>query len=214
MTTLNINESLAPEGTGVFWLDEDDDRDRASDRVSRYGAYLRQNPHLFNPWGEGLDTDPARFTAAAWQVATSPIMAPPYLRCRWDRLMSATILRAENGSALAHLELVTALPRQLDIPAVTGGWNTWAHNRSLGTYLEPSEEQMAKQPTLLPRTSLVIPLPSVRLHKPDPALAEPRSERASDLPTEEAKCAVATLAALLNHRLAPIVSALEYGRAL
>ena len=33
--------------TGTFWIDHDYDRDRASDGVSRYGAYVRDRGHLF-----------------------------------------------------------------------------------------------------------------------------------------------------------------------
>jgi hypothetical protein len=34
----------------VCWIDRDHDRANASDGTSRYGAYLRDHAHLFDPW--------------------------------------------------------------------------------------------------------------------------------------------------------------------
>src|SRR6266542_4178403 len=67
----------------VCWVDEDWDRTNASDRVSRYGAYLRGHTELFDPWREataGVTEDPGEFAIAALQVATGPIMSPGYVR--------------------------------------------------------------------------------------------------------------------------------------
>ncbi|MCP2337903.1 hypothetical protein [Actinomadura rupiterrae] len=212
--TFDPVKSLAPDGTGVFWLNEHYDRDRASDGISRYGAYLRQNLHRFDPWGEGVDTDPADFTAAAWQVATSPIMSPAYLACRWDRVLSTAIQRAENGAALANLELAATAPRELD-GRITSGWNTWTHDRGLRAYLEPSQEQMALYPTLLPRVNLLLPVPAAKLHQPSPTLTGQRPDKVTDaLLTGAAKRVVATLAVALNELLVPIVAAMEQGRPL
>jgi hypothetical protein len=66
----------------MFVFNESYDRDRASDGVSRYGVYLRQNADRFAGWDESPVTcDPVAFTAAAWQVATSPVMTPPFVDC-------------------------------------------------------------------------------------------------------------------------------------
>jgi hypothetical protein len=53
-------------------VDEDWDRTNASDRVSRYGAYLRSHTELFDPWREatgGITEDPGEFAIAAFRVA-------------------------------------------------------------------------------------------------------------------------------------------------
>ncbi len=43
----------------VCWVDEAWDRTNASDRVSRYGAYLRSHSELFaDRWGEAPDGSP------------------------------------------------------------------------------------------------------------------------------------------------------------
>src|SRR6266511_3898759 len=63
-------------------VDEDWDRSRASDNVSRYGAYLRSHTRLFDPWREarrGITEDPGEFAIAAFQVACGPIMSPGYV---------------------------------------------------------------------------------------------------------------------------------------
>jgi len=67
----------------VCWIDHDHDRNNASDGVSRYGAYLRDHAHLFDPWQEApgeVTRDPVEFAIAAFQVATGPIMAPGFVR--------------------------------------------------------------------------------------------------------------------------------------
>ena len=66
----------------VCWVDEDWDHTNASDRVSRYGAYLRSHTELFDPWREatdGITEDPGEFAIAALQVACGPIMSPGYV---------------------------------------------------------------------------------------------------------------------------------------
>jgi hypothetical protein len=48
----------------VCWVDSQWDRANASDRVSRYGAYLRNHTELFDPWHEapnGITQDPGEF---------------------------------------------------------------------------------------------------------------------------------------------------------
>jgi hypothetical protein len=82
----------------VCWVDEDWDRTNASDRVSRYGAYLRGHTELFDPWHEapdGITQDPGEFAIAALQVATSPIMSPGYVR--WHpRVLDHKLSHGEN----------------------------------------------------------------------------------------------------------------------
>ncbi|WP_026415635.1 hypothetical protein [Actinomadura oligospora] len=170
MTSPTYLRDLAPDDSGVFWVSEVDDRERASDGKSRYGAYLRQNLHLFDPWDEkSVGSDPVEFVTVAWQVATSPVMAPPYLHCRWDRLLSAKIWRADTGAAVANLELVSSAPSELERSGLARSWNSWSHSRSLGAYLEPSEQVMAQRPTLLPRVNLLCPVLADQLHRPSPA---------------------------------------------
>ncbi|MFJ1581581.1 hypothetical protein [Streptomyces sp. NPDC088182] len=69
----------------VARIDDEYDRDTASDRISRYGAYLDRHVGEFHEYGEPNTPLPAaEFAAAAWRVATAPIMSPGYVRLRPD----------------------------------------------------------------------------------------------------------------------------------
>src|SRR6266545_2288908 len=89
----------------VCWVDEDWDRSNASDRVSRYGAYLRGHSELFDPWREatgGITQDPGEFAIAALQVACGPIMSPGYVH--WhprvlDHLHGPRLVRTRGRQA-------------------------------------------------------------------------------------------------------------------
>lgn len=54
------------------------DRAHASDGESRFGAYLRQHARYFDD-DKGLTTDPVEFASAAFAIARTPIMGPPYV---------------------------------------------------------------------------------------------------------------------------------------
>src|SRR5713226_3753 len=88
----------------AFWIDAELDRDKASDGVSRYGAYVRSRiPGGFSEcWDGTFDCGLAeRFAAMAWRTATAPVMAPPYVR-RQPVVLSARIeVDAEVTSPLS-----------------------------------------------------------------------------------------------------------------
>ncbi len=112
----------------LCWVDENWDLVNASDRVSRYGAYLRGHTELFDPWQDapgGITRDAGEFAIAALQVATGPIMSPGYLR--WHpRVLDYKVSHGENPepgrlvcqaepddashAALARLELRWPIP--------------------------------------------------------------------------------------------------------
>jgi hypothetical protein len=65
------------------WVDRAEDRARASDGVSRYGAYLRDRPGMFSDldpddpeWAMG---DRARFAARFHKVGDIDSPSPPHL---------------------------------------------------------------------------------------------------------------------------------------
>src|SRR6266545_2299896 len=93
--------SAAPTAAGpVCWVDLAWDRTNASDRVSRYGAYLRGHAEEFESWhGEdqdGITTDPGEFAAAAFRVACGPIMSPGDVR--WHpRILDHQVGHGENA---------------------------------------------------------------------------------------------------------------------
>lgn len=105
--------------TTLALVDDDHDRTNASDGVSRYGAYVQKNLDRFR----GFDGEPltvVEFTASAWQVATSPIMSPGYVRIRPD-LTSITASVSEDrehlvvtiNAPIRHDALATEQPRGL-----------------------------------------------------------------------------------------------------
>ncbi|WP_405776018.1 hypothetical protein [Streptomyces sp. NBC_01538] len=61
--------------TALVSVDEDSDRERATNDYSRYGAYIADRPEKFHEYEEpGTPLPAAEFAAAAWEVATPPIL--------------------------------------------------------------------------------------------------------------------------------------------
>ena len=118
--------------TEVLWsIDEDGDRARASDRFSRYGAYLDARlPQLL----EMEVRTPEEWVAWCWQVATPPVMSPGYVAwsdpiestscwrsCADGRLVTAVVVRVPSAGLSARL------PRP---------WQGWSRDRT-GALVEP-----------------------------------------------------------------------------
>src|SRR6266700_136529 len=109
----------------LCWVDENWDLVNASDRVSRYGAYLRGHTELFDPWQDapgGISRDAGEFAIAALQVATGPIMSPGYLR--WHpRVLDYKVSHGENpepGRLVCQVTLATSPSLWLGSP-----WWSW-----------------------------------------------------------------------------------------
>ncbi|TMR27356.1 hypothetical protein [Actinomadura geliboluensis] len=171
------------------------DRDRASDGVSRYGVYLRQHADRFD-WEEPVTTDPALFARAAWEVATSPIMSPPYVDWTAERLQSVAFTTSEHdGSLIARVQV--AVPRPVALAGVRGfgDWDRWN-----GGYHEPYDDAVARCPAMLTSTLLLFTIDTGDLWRP---------LRVPDLDVRDAKRAVKRLAAALDARLSPVVRALD-----
>lgn len=103
----------------AFQIDDHQDQSLASDRKSRYGAYLRDKRRLF--FHNGPDSpptaDPVEFAVAAWSVATPPIMSPGYVsshpRSRRPRSIgtTTTVLRSRSRSPSRRRRSPTACRR-------------------------------------------------------------------------------------------------------
>ncbi|TDB79673.1 hypothetical protein E1264_35200 [Actinomadura sp. KC216] len=188
----------------IFTFDDTDDRDRASDGVSRYGVYLRRYTKLFAPCdGDGAVTaDPGEFAAAAWQVATSPTMAPPYLDWTAERLQSVTFTHSEHDAALiARVQVAVPRPAALADTRLFADWDRgdrW--NRG---YHVPDDAAMARRPAMLTSTLLLFHIPAADLYAP--RFAPDR------LTVTDAKASLSWLAALLHGRVAPVLAALDTG---
>ncbi len=191
----------ATAGAGrVCWVDEDWDRTNASDRVSRYGAYLRSQTELFDPWREatgGITEDPGEFAIAAFQVACGPIMSPGYV-CWHPRVLDHHVGYGEDpdpGRLVLKVVLATFLPLWLG-----SAWWSWT------TYLgrDWSEPEDAKHAALA-RLELRWPVPVA-------TLPHPRPPARSGYPNlADAKASVRALVEVINQTAGPVLAKLEGG---
>jgi hypothetical protein len=184
----------------VCWVDEDWDRTNASDRVSRYGAYLRGHTELFDPWHEapnGITQDPGEFAIAALQVATGPIMSPGYVR--WHpRVLDYKLDRGldpEPGRLVCQVTLATFPSLWLGSP--WRGWTEWLGD----PWREPDDAKHAA----LARLELRWPIPDATLPRPH------RPARPGHPNLRDAKAAVRALVAQINQTAGPVLAKLEGG---
>lgn len=113
----------APRRTGLsnspapwWYFDEAYDRVRASDGLSRYGAYLADR---LAAAGEEID-DPPHWTAWCWRVATRPIMRPPFV-CERDPIIETWLWPdPDTGGLTATVNAAAPLPDRLGSP-----WRDW-----------------------------------------------------------------------------------------
>jgi hypothetical protein len=186
----------------VCQVDEDWDRSRASDGVSRYGAYLRSHTALFESWRqapEGITEDPGEFAVAAFKVACGPIMSPGYVG--WHaRALDHRVSHGESpepGRLVCTLTLASHPALWLGSP-----WRSWT------TYLghdwwEPEDAQHAA----LARLELRWPLQVASLPRPG------RPARAGYPNLGDAKASVRALVAEFNRTAGPVLAKLEGGEA-
>ncbi|KAB2351603.1 hypothetical protein [Actinomadura rudentiformis] len=188
---------------GIFQFNETDDRDRASDGVSRYGAYLRQRPELFADWDDdsAVTTDPADFVRSAWQVATPPVLTG-YTEWTAERVQNITCTNSEHdGSLIVRVQIAVPRPRALDnLP----GWADWdRHNFGDPGFYTPYDDDLARRPAMLTSILLLVNIPNHQLYTPQAAPGQ--------LLVDDAKAAIHRLAALLDAHLAPVLDALAWG---
>jgi hypothetical protein len=183
----------------VCWIDRDDDHASASDGVSRYGAYLPDHAHLFDPWGDaadGVTADPVEFAIAAFKVATGPIMSPGYVR--WHgRVRNYAATWSEHDGRLL-LSVTLAVPSPVRLPWDWRGWERDFYDR----YLEPDDSR----PVGLARLELHWPVPTDQLPTP----SRPRWPGVPNL--AEAARTVAALVDQVNTTCGPVLANLEASR--
>ena len=194
--------AMTASGDRVCCVDANWDRSRASDGVSRYGAYLRGHTELFDPWhGEdapgGITRDPGEFAIAAFRVATGPIMSPGYVG--WHpRVLDYKVSHGENpepGRLVLKVTLATSLPLWLGSP-----W--WSWTPYLGRdWCQPDDDRYAA----LASVALRWPLPVVNLPHPSTP-TRPGQPNLAD-----AKASVRALVAAINTTAGPVLAKLEGG---
>jgi hypothetical protein len=105
--------------TTLVVADDDHDQRYATDGHSRYGAYLHRHLAELHEYDEPTTLLPApEYAAAAWRIATAPVMSPGYVRIRPD-LGAVEVEAADDGSGrlviavevpLLHSALAARLP--------------------------------------------------------------------------------------------------------
>jgi hypothetical protein len=185
----------------VCWVDIDWDREFASDRVSRYGAYLRGHAELFEPWQDegpgGITTEPGPFAVAAFRVATGPIMSPGYV-CWHPRVLGHEVSYGDDPDPrrlVCKVTLATSLPLWLGSP-----WRSWTEYMGRD-WREPDEGRHAALASLVLRW----PLPVTALPEPDKPI-RPGVPNLGD-----AKASVRALVAAINATAGPVLATLEGG---
>jgi hypothetical protein len=187
---------MAAEPLRVCWIDRGYDRAAASDRVSRYGAYLANNAGLFDPWGEapdGITRDPVEFAIAAFTVATGPIMSPGLVRWH-SRVQGHQAARSEHdGRLVVSVTLAVGSPVRL-----AWDWQGWERDLH-GHWREPDD----RRPAGLARLELRWPVPTDQLPTPG-------RPRRPDLPNlRDATRAVGVLVEQVDATVGPVLADLE-----
>lgn len=149
----------------IVRVDDEYDRDRASNGDSRYAAYLRQNANLFrDAWSDepAPVEDPVEFAVHAWRVATGPVMSPGYVQWRSD-LHGVSLHRDENDGTLFAEVRVPLRHGQV------GGngkrfpytWQDWETEQTWGPgdlqYPGLAEPRSYKQPAVLATAVVRVP---------------------------------------------------------
>ena len=153
--------------TTIVYVDRDEDREKASDGKSRFGVYLTEyNRDRFDPWEDGEPLSAAEFAAAAWDVATPPIMAPGFARRRPD-LLSITARLTEERHDL-YFDIAVPIHQHRDsMPDYQ--WRSWKTERGDGDYRYHHEPE-GDRPALI--TTTVVRIPAADWALPAPVAAK------------------------------------------
>jgi hypothetical protein len=194
-----MNASQHHEG-GLVWVDEEYDRDYASDGHSRLGAYLRRDTWLADP---DDDLDPVGFAFAVWRTATGPIMAPPYVHVRRD-LADVVAYRSDDDPELlvVALDAPTGWPCHLAGHPAATGWQGWHRPRTLDEGPDPYRQPADQHRALLVTARL-------RLAIPGADLPTPACPGGGAVDVRAAKNACGLIVARVNAAAGPLLAALR-----
>lgn len=185
----------------AFTIDDRYDRVHASDRRSRFGAYLAMRSSQFLSTDEVPTVDPAVFAATAFTTGLSPVMTPPYVATHRRILNVCSHIDEERRVAMA-VDLAVSLPFKA-AELLGWRWRGWDTTGSTGRYRMPYDNE---RPAACAHVTLRIPIDSRRL--PDPRYRHDGSPN-----VEVAKEAVQLAALQLNGALGELLAALAPGRA-
>ncbi|OLF07077.1 hypothetical protein [Actinophytocola xanthii] len=181
----------------IFVLRDVYDLAHASDGRSRYGAYLAHNTGRFRDIDDIPSSDPAAFAAAAFAIASRPIMSPPYVSTHPRVVFAAPSWDQDRPPGLS-IDLATPMSASIadQLPTGTAGWE---HDPRTGQYHPPDGDSRLAAYTRL----------TVRLPLPVELLPPPSYTATGIAEVETAKRAVRTISAHANSVLAHLIVALN-----
>ncbi|MFI7020130.1 hypothetical protein [Streptomyces sp. NPDC050164] len=190
--------------TTLVSVDETGDRTGASNGYSRYGAYIEARPTEFHEYEEpGTPLTADEFAAAAWRVATPPVLIG-YVSLRPD-LDSITTTFTENGDLVVKV----AVPlRFSDLPSdrrPRHPWQDWANHYDIATRDEKYVRQV--EPDIKVDRPAVLALAHILVPTADWDLPAPQHTEGRPL-VEEAKQVVNEIARRVNQYAGPMVAQL------
>lgn len=193
---MNTSDNTTRDTTVTpVWVDEDYDRDYASNGRSRYGAYLAMHSREFTDAEVDAPTaDPLLFAAAAFTIACAPIMAPGYVR-RHPRIHGLSWCWDEEQRVAFEVGVAAPLPAGIARVIAGRGWAGWQWHR--GAWWEPDTNDRPGAYTVV---TVRVPLPAHLL--PTPAYTR---DGVPELDT--ARRAVRAVCRQLNDHLAAILTA-------
>jgi hypothetical protein len=180
----------------AFQIDDRQDQSLASDRKSRYGAYLRDKRRLFFHNGPAPPTtDAVEFAVTAWSVATPPIMSPGYVTSH-PRIQDTKVHWDDDHRAALAVEI--AVPAPSITNRLPSRWSGWVQDGWGPRWRDPHDNDHL---TVLSTVTIRVPLNPNLL--PDPTYT-------SGIPdTTCAKIAVAALCRMVNAELTTLLIAID-----
>lgn len=174
------------------------------DPWSSYSRYLAMATELFAGQG-GLPTrNRVRFAAAAWQVATSPVLPDRYVVAH-PRILEARPDTAPSGTGEdpGRLAMVVDVAAPLTAPAANALRTavTWSQSAPGQPWLPPDDSTHL---TALPRIEVTVPIDTTRLDAPDYDAGLPDTATAARV--------VRTLCRLLTDALGGLITVLDEPR--
>jgi hypothetical protein len=177
------------DGQQLVVIDEDYDRNRASDGYSRFGVYLSRRLPAVADEDPDVLTDPIRWAAFAWATGTPPVMSPGYLT--WNDPIEEIHLGWDDGRLAAEIILRT------DPSTLLAGWRTWERDH-YGNLAEPWNADRVALSRISLRTILDVSLPNA-----------PGERGTQKELVDAAKGTIAVVAVAIDSTLAPVLLALR-----
>jgi hypothetical protein len=189
----------------AFWIDHEYDREHAGIGSSRYANAIRSRAKDAEKFDEAYgDISPVSFACTAWRYATEPILSPGFVR--WNRrILAAVCVRNDwDGGLIGGVNLVSPWPAELTWSREwwrDRGWRDWP--RTFGQYLQPTMQDLSRNPYLRASIFVEAPLPLGSLPE--------APEGPTDDVEGKARHAVIVLVREFNELLTPIIRQLESG---